>query len=65
MALYSAFKDGQEVTFTNRKGITYTGTVKTWDYNMCTYERQYDVQLHDDLSTIVLGVPESALQLAL
>lgn len=58
----TAFKEGSDVTFTNRKGETFTGTVQTWDYNMCTFERQYDVLL--PTGVVVIGVPERALHLA-
>ncbi len=58
------FIKGQKVTVKCR-GKVITGTVKDWDYNLCTFEREYSVDYKgkDGKNWTMIGVPENQMKL--
>lgn len=59
----SSFKKGQDVTVRLNSGVTLDGKVLDWDYNICTFEKEYSVEyfgMDGNLWTMI-GVPERAL----
>lgn len=57
------FKEGQKVRVTKKNGEVITGVIASWDYNLCNYNREYDVnyELNGEKRTIIC-VPESAIE---
>lgn len=56
------FKVGEIVTATNREII---GIVKGWDYNLCTFAIQYDIDYFNserDRVFTLMGAPENKIQ---
>ena len=37
------FKKGQSVRITKRNGEIIDGIVRDWDYNICTFVREYNI----------------------
>lgn len=60
------FKIGEIVVVSDKKeNILYTGMVKGWDYNLCTFEIQYDIDYYNAKNERVftlMGAPENKLQ---
>ena len=60
------FKTGEPVTVTDKNGeIKYVGIVKGWDYNVCTFAKEYDIDYYNTENERVftlMGVPESRIQ---
>lgn len=53
------FEKGQKVKVTANNGKSIEGTVKGWDYNFCTFEKEYDIDyLKNDKVWTMIGVPE-------
>lgn len=64
MATPNKFSKGDKVTVTRRNGEIISGTVLDWDYNLCTWDIEYDVDyLKDGKVFTMLCVPESAITL--
>ena len=42
------FKKGQSVRITKRNGEVIDGVIRDWDYNICTFGREYDVDYMKD-----------------
>lgn len=58
------FHEGQKVRITQKNGETIDGVIRDWDYNCCTFERQYSVDyLKDGKDWIMIGVPEDCIEL--
>ena len=47
------FKKGQSVRITKRNGETIDGIVRDWDYNICTFGREYNI---DYMKTVRFGL---------
>ena len=39
------FKKGQSVRITKRNGEVIDGVIRDWDYNICTFGREYNVDV--------------------
>lgn len=53
------FEKGQKVKVTTQSGNSIEGTVKDWDYNYCTFEKEYTIDyLKDGEVWTMIGVPE-------
>ena len=39
------FEKGQKVKVTTNNDKSFEGTVKDWDYNYCTFEKEYAIDL--------------------
>jgi small nuclear ribonucleoprotein (snRNP)-like protein len=64
MATPNKFNKGDKVTVTRRNGDTLTGTISGWDYNVCTFEVEYDVDyLKDGKIFTLICVPQTAITL--
>ncbi len=65
----SKFKKGDIVTVTDKNGeIKYTGIVKGWDCNLCTFDVEYEIDYYNrehDRSFTLLGVPEERIHIKL
>ena len=57
------FKKGQSVRITKRNGEIIDGIGSDWDYNICTFVREYNI---DDMKNgqvwTVICVPEDAIK---
>lgn len=42
------FKKGQSVRITKRNGEVIDGVIRDWDYNICTFGREYNVDYTKD-----------------
>lgn len=42
------FKKGQSVRITKRNGEVIDGVIRDWDYNICTFGREYNVDYMKD-----------------
>lgn len=57
------FKKGQSVRITKRNGEVIDGVIRDWDYNICTFGREYNVDyMKDGQVWTVICVPEDAIQ---
>ena len=57
------FKKGQSVRITKRNGEVIDGVIRDWDYNICTFGREYDVDyMKDGQVWTVICVPENAIK---
>lgn len=64
MATPNKFSKGDKVTVIRRNGDTITGTISGWDYNVCTFEVEYDVDyLKDGKIFTLIYVPQTAITL--
>lgn len=64
MATPNKFNKGDKVRITKRNGETITGTISGWDYNVCTFEVEYDVDyLKDGKNFTMICIPQTALTL--
>lgn len=52
------FKKGQSVRITKRNGEVIDGVIRDWDYNICSFGREYK----DGQVWTVICVPEDAIQ---
>jgi len=53
------FEKGQKVKVTTKSGNSIEGTVKDWDYNYCTFEKEYAIgYLKNGEVWTMIGVPE-------
>lgn len=60
------FEKGQKVKVTTKSGKSIEGTVKDWDYNYCTFEKEYAIDyLKDGKVWTMIGVPEKNITLIL
>ena len=60
------FKKGQSVRITKRNGEIIDGIVRDWDYNICTFVREYNIDyMKNGQVWTVICVPEDAIQGAL
>ena len=49
------FKKGQSVRIIKRNGETIDGIVRDWDYNICTFGREYNIDyMNSDKTTFFL-----------
>lgn len=56
------FEKGQKVKVTTKSGKSIEGTVKDWDYNCCTFEKEYDIDyLKDGKVWTMIGVPKKSI----
>ncbi len=60
------YKIGETVTVTDKEGkILYAGVVKGWDYNVCTFALEYDIDYYNNQNERVftlMGAPEDRIQ---
>ena len=57
------FKKGQSVRITKRNGEVIDGVIRDWDYNICSFGREYNVDyMKDGQVWTVICVPEDAIQ---
>lgn len=64
MATPNKFNKGDRVTVTHRNGDKVTGIISGWDYNVCTFEVEYDVDyLKDGKIFTLMCVPRTAIAL--
>lgn len=62
MATPNKFNKGDKVIVTRRNGAKVTGIISGWDYNVCTFEVEYDVDyLKDDKNFTMICVPQTAI----
>ena len=55
------FKKGQSVRITKRNGEIIDGIVRDWDYNICTFVREYNIDyMKNGQVWTVICVPEDA-----
>lgn len=60
MATPNKFNKGDKVTVTRRNGAKVIGTISGWDYNVCTFEVEYDVDyLKDGKNFTMICVPQT------
>ena len=53
------FKKGQSVRITKRNGEIIDGIVRDWDYNICTFVREYNIDyMKNGQVWTVICVPE-------
>ena len=53
------FEKGQKVKVTTKSGKSIEGTVKDWNYNYCTFEKEYAIDyLKNGEVWTMIGVPE-------
>lgn len=60
------FANGTQVMITTKGGNTINGTIKGGDYNICTWDREYDVEYFNTehgRMFLMLGVPERAISI--
>ena len=58
------FKKGDKVAVTTKQGRIITGEIRDWDYNACTFEREYDLDYDKDgKKWTIIGVPEDKITL--
>ena len=58
------FEKGQKVKVTTNNDKSFEGTVKDWDYNYCTFEKEYAIDyLKDGKVWTMKGVPEKNITL--
>ena len=56
------FTKGQRVRVTRKNGEVVEGTVAGWDCNLCTFEREYDINyLEEGESWSMICVPEERI----
>ncbi len=56
------FKKGQRVRFSKKNGEVLEGIISGWDYNCCTFEREYDVSyLKNGEIWTTIGIPENRI----
>lgn len=64
MATPNKFGKGDKVTVTRRNGAKVIGIISGWDYNVCTFEVEYDVDyLKDGKNFTMICVPQTAITL--
>lgn len=57
------FKKGQSVRITKRNGEIIDGIVRDWDYNICTFVREYNIDyMKNGQVWTVICVPEDAIK---
>lgn len=60
------YKIGETVTVTDKEGkILYAGVVKGWDYNVCTFALEYDIDYYNNQNERVftlMGATENRIQ---
>ena len=57
--MVAMFEKGQKVKVTTKSGKIIEGTVKDWDYNYCTFEKEYAIgYLKNGEVWTMIGVPE-------
>lgn len=65
MANPNKFDEGDKVIVTRRNGAKLSGTVRNWDYNVCTFEVEYSIDYFKDGKIFTLiCVPQTAITLA-
>ena len=53
------FEKGQKVKVTTKSGKSIEGAVKDWNYNYCTFEKEYAIDhLKNGEVWTMIGVPE-------
>jgi len=63
-ATNTTFNKGDKVIVTRRNGAKISGTVRDWDYNVCTFEVEYSIDyLKDGKIFTLICVPQTALTL--
>lgn len=56
------FEKGQQVRVTKKNGKTVEGTITDWDYNVCTFEREYSIEyLKDGEAWRMICIPEDCI----
>lgn len=64
MATPNKFSKGDKEIVTRRNGAKVIGTIAGWDYNVCTFEIEYDVDyLKDGKIFTIICVPQTAITL--
>lgn len=57
------FEKGQRVRVTKKSGEIVEGTIAGWDYNCCTFEREYDLDyLKNGKLWTMIGIPENCIE---
>lgn len=57
------FAKGQRVRVTKKNGEVVEGKIDGWDYNLCTFEREYDIDyLKDGETWLMICVPEGRIE---
>ena len=57
------FKKGQSVRITKRNGEVIDGVIRDWDYNICSFGCEYNVDyMKDGQVRTVICIPEDAIQ---
>lgn len=57
------FSKGQRVRVTKKNGEAVEGTINDWDYNCCTFEREYSLDyLKNGEIWTMIGIPESNIE---
>ena len=58
------FKKGESVRITGTNGDIINGVVKGWDYNCCTFGREYDIDyIKNGQVWTMICVPEDKIEL--
>lgn len=58
------FKKGESVRITGKNGDIINGVVKDWDYNCCTFIREYDIDyMKNGQVWTMICVPEDRIEL--
>lgn len=56
------FVKGQLVRVTQKNGKTVEGTIRDWDYNVCTFEKEYSIDyLKDGKTWTMICIPEDCI----
>lgn len=57
------FKRGQWVRVTRKNGTVTEGTIRDWDYNCCTFEREYSLDhWYEGHPWTMIGIPETNIE---
>nr|DAG24688.1 MAG TPA: hypothetical protein [Caudoviricetes sp.] len=57
------FNKGQRVRVTKKDGEVVEGTINDWDYNCCTFDREYSLDyLKNGDTWTLIGIPESNIE---
>ena len=57
------FNKGQRVRVTKKDGEVVEGTINDWDYNCCTFDKEYSLDyLKNGDTWTLIGIPESNIE---
>lgn len=57
------FNKGQRIRVTKKDGEVVEGTINDWDYNCCTFDREYSLDyLKNGDTWTLIGIPESNIE---